>query len=95
MKRVLTVGLHYGGEAIDGVEFENLGLCQVSADAERSAFPLYEYDVILINPASFSHFLFGSETDVSSSPTELHDLKSINNKYDMIWRLMAWIVRMS
>lgn len=83
MKRVLTVGLRYDGEAIDGVEFENLGLCQVSADAERSAFPLYEYDVILINPASFSHFLFGTETDVSGSAHELRDLKSINNEYDI------------
>jgi hypothetical protein len=32
MKRVLTVGVTYTGENIEGVEIENLGLCQAGVD---------------------------------------------------------------
>jgi hypothetical protein len=60
MKRVLTVGITYPGKAIDGVEIENLGLCQPAVDQARAAFPLYEYDTIIINPQSYGHFLFGA-----------------------------------
>ena len=83
MKRILTVGVKYTGKAVKGVEFENLGLCSVQADEDRAAFPLYEYDVIVINPASFSHFLFGAEGEFSSSKSELSDLKRKNNSYDL------------
>ena len=40
MKRVLTVGVTYTGEKIEGVEIERLGLCQAGVDKERAAFPL-------------------------------------------------------
>lgn len=83
MKRVLTVGLKYTGTAIDGVEFENLGLCRPSVDQDRAAFALYEYDVIVINPKSYSHFLFGEESEFSESPTELGDLKRKKDVYDL------------
>ena len=59
MKRVLTVGLTYTGDKIEGVEIENLGLCQPDVNRERAAYPLYEYDTIIINPESYTHFLFG------------------------------------
>lgn len=83
MKRILTVGLTYTGAPIDGVEIENLGLCQVSVEPDRAAFPLYEYDVIIINPQSFSHFLFGRAGPHSESPHELGLLKRENDRYDI------------
>jgi hypothetical protein len=82
MKRVLTVGLRYSGEPIDGVEFDNLGLCSADTEHDKAAFPLYEYDVIVIHPASFSHFLFGEKGEFSDSATELGDLKRSNSAYD-------------
>jgi len=54
MKRILTVGLRYRGDPIDGVEFDNLGLCSAATANDKAAYPLYEYDVIVIHPASFS-----------------------------------------
>ena len=83
MKHVLTVGLEYTGKEIDGVKIENLGLCKAKYDDERSAFSLSEYDVIIIYPKSFSHFIFGHETEYSESKNELYDLKSENNNYDL------------
>lgn len=83
MKRVLTVGLTYTGAPIEGVEIENLGLCQAGVEPDRAAFPLYEYDVIIINPQSFSHFLFGRAGPHSESPYELGLLKRENDRYDI------------
>lgn len=83
MKRVLTVGVTYTGEKIEGVEIENLGLCQAGVDKERAAFPLYEYDTIIINPQSYSHFLFGAEGEFSNEPNELGKLKRQNDSYDI------------
>lgn len=83
MKRVLTVGLEYKGKAIKGVTFENHGLCSVKADKDRAAFPLYEYDVIVINPESFSHFILGAKGEFSGTPNELGELKRKNNEYDL------------
>lgn len=83
MKRVLTVGLRYSGEPIDGVEFDNLGLCSAATAHDKAAYPLYEYDVIVIHPASFSHFLFGEKGEFSESETELGDLKRCNGAYDI------------
>lgn len=83
MRRVLTVGLTYTGPLIDGVEFENLGLCQTSVEPHRAAFPLYEYDVIIINPQSFTHFLFGQAGPHSASPNELSALKREKDRYDI------------
>ena len=83
MKKVLTVGLKDTGAPIAGVEFENLGLCRPSICQECASFALYEYDVIIINPMSYSHFLFGVEGEFSSSSTELGDLKRKNDAYDL------------
>lgn len=83
MKRVLTVGLTYTGAPVAGVEFENLGLCRPSVDQDLAAFALYEYDVIIINPRSYSHFLFGVEGEFSNSPNELSDLKKQREAYDL------------
>ncbi len=83
MKRVLTVGVTYTGEKIEGVEIENLGLCQAGVDKERAAFPLYEYDTIIISPQSYSHFLFGAEGEFSNEPNELGKLKRQNDSYDI------------
>lgn len=83
MKKILTIGISFDGNPVQGVTFETLGLCQPAVDKERSAFPLYEYDVIIINPQSFTHFLFGSSGDFSNSPTELSDLKRQNECYDL------------
>jgi hypothetical protein len=83
MRRVLTVGVTYTGENIEGVEIENLGLCQTVVDKEHAAFPLYEYDTIIINPQSYTHFLFGNEGEFSNDPNELWKLKGQNGNYDI------------
>jgi TIR domain len=83
MKRILTVGLAYTGDPIEDVKFENLGLCRPSAARDKAAFPLYEYDVVAINPQSYTHFLFGEAGEFSDSPNELTDLKKKNNAYDL------------
>ena len=83
MKRVLTVGLTYTGDKIDGVEIENLGLCQPDVDRERAAYPLYEYDTIIINPESYTHFLFGKAGEFSNELYELGKLKGQNDRYDL------------
>jgi hypothetical protein len=82
-KQVLTVGLTYTGDSIPGVEIENLGLCQPKVAQDRAAFPLYEYDTIIINPASFTHFLFGQEGKHSDAPHELSNLKREKDAYDI------------
>ncbi|MBP9092721.1 toll/interleukin-1 receptor domain-containing protein [bacterium] len=83
MKHVLTVGLSYTGKPLKDVKIENLGLCSPQVSAKQAAFPLYEYDTIVINPASYSHFFFGSSTDFSSSKDELVSLKHANNLWDI------------
>lgn len=83
MRRVLTVGVTYTGDAIEGVEIENLGLCQPNVDRARAADPLYEYDTIIINPESYSHFLFGAAGEFSKEPNELIRLKRQNDCYDL------------
>lgn len=83
LKRALTVGITYTGEAIEGVEIENLGLCQPRVAQDKAAFPLYEYDVIIINPQSFTHFLFGAAGEFSNEPYELSKLKSKKDLYDI------------
>jgi len=80
---MLTVGVLYTGEGIDGVEIENLGLCQPRVNHERAAFPLYEYDTIIINPQSYTHFLFGVAGEFSNEPYELGMLKRQNDRYDI------------
>lgn len=82
-KHALTVGLTYTGEKLDGVEIDNLGLCRPKIGKERSAFALYEYDTIIINPASYSHFLFGKTTKFSEEQYELSSLKSHNDDWDL------------
>lgn len=83
MLKVLTVGLKYGGEKIADVEIDNLGLCRGAISDEHAAYPLYEYDLIIINPATYSHFLFGGPGDFSGSETELADLKRFKDDYDV------------
>jgi hypothetical protein len=83
MKRVLTVGLTYTGAPIKGVEIENLGLCHPGVEPDRAAFLLYEYDTIIINPQSFTHFLFGQAGQHSASPNELGALKREKDRYDL------------
>lgn len=82
-KNVLLVGCKYTGPTIPDTTIDVLGLVRPSIDKERSAFALYEYDLIIINPESYSHFIFGSETNHSKSVNELWDLKSENNEYDL------------
>ncbi|MHB8988634.1 MAG: toll/interleukin-1 receptor domain-containing protein [Desulfobulbia bacterium] len=82
-KKVLLVGLKYDGPEIHDAEIEVLGLCRAKVNDSKSAFALYEYDVIIINPESYSHFLFGDATEHSSSEKELWELKTSNNDYDL------------
>lgn len=82
-KNVLLVGCSYAGPPIADTQIEVLGLCRPSIDRSRSAYALYEYDVIIINPQSYSHFMFGSATAHSMSEKELWDLKAENNDFDL------------
>jgi hypothetical protein len=82
-KTVLLVGLDYSGPNIKNVEIETLGLCRSEVDDDRSAYALYEYDLIIINPQSYSHFIFGSAGQFSDSGNELSSLKRENNSYDL------------
>lgn len=82
-KNILLVGLDYTGTEIPDVNIETLGLCQPSVSREKAAFALYEYDAIVINPASYTHFIFGKAGEFSNSPNELWDLKGQNNSYDL------------
>lgn len=82
-KNVLLVGCSYAGTPVDDTQIDVLGLCRSSIDNCRAASALYEYDVIIINPQSYSHFMFGSETPHSVSNQELWDLKAENNNLDL------------
>lgn len=82
-KNILLVGLEYTGTAIPDVKIETLGLCRATTCREKAAFALYEYDAIVINPASYSHFIFGTAGEFSDSENELWDLKRVNNDYDL------------
>lgn len=82
-KKVLLVGLDYSGPNISNVDIETLGLCRPEVDEDRAAFALYEYDLIIINPQSYSHFIFGAAGEHSESDAELSLLKRENNSYDL------------
>lgn len=82
--RILAVGLEQGADyTIPSVDIETLGLCRAEVDSHRAAFPLYEYDAIIINPQSFSHFLFGGPTAHSDVGAELYSLKRERDAYDI------------
>lgn len=82
-KNVLLVGCKYTGPSIPDTRIDILGLCRPSIDKDRSAYALYEYDIVIINPESYSHFMFGSATSHSASDSELWDLKAENNDFDL------------
>jgi hypothetical protein len=89
-QRVLLVGLNYSGPIGRGVTFETKGLCRPQIAPEQAAAPLYDYDVIVINPASYSHFIFGREGAHSSSEKELWNLKKENNQHDLDTAVDQW-----
>src|SRR5882672_10740147 len=82
-QKILLVGLDYSGPVPRGASIETKGLCRPQVAPERSAAALYDYDVIIINPASYSHFIFGQRGRHSDSPKELWELKRENDYYDL------------
>ena len=82
-KNVLLVGCKYTGEEIPDTKFSVLGLCRPEIRDDKAAYALYEYDIVIINPESYSHFLFGEESEHSQSGRELWELKAENNNYDL------------
>ena len=80
---ILLVGLSYTGPEIPDTRIDVLGLCRPIVCEAKAALALYEYDVIIINPESYSHFLFGEETKHSGSDRELWELKAESNDYDL------------
>jgi len=82
-KKILLVGIEYTGPNIGDVEIEQLGLCRPEICEEKAAYSLYEYDVIIINPESYSHFIFGEKGEFSDLPEELSKLKAQNDNYDL------------
>jgi hypothetical protein len=88
-KRVLLVGLEYSGPHLR-VSITTKGLCRPKIAPKDAAAPLYEYDVIIINPVSYSHFIFGRAGQHSDSEKELWDLKKENNDYDLDAAFDRW-----
>lgn len=82
-KRVLAVGLEYTGQPIDGVEIETLGLCRSTIAPASAAFSLYDYDTIIINPQTYSQFMFGKAEPEAAETYELTALKKRNESYDL------------
>lgn len=83
MQRILLVGLEYHGEKIEGTVIETRGLCRRDTFQLHAAAPLYDYDVIVIYPRSYSHFTLGKPGEFSESPNELFDLKKKDNGLDL------------
>lgn len=79
-KRVLLVGLEYKGPVIKDVVIETRGLANHEYGQLYAAAALYDYDVIIIYPKSYSHFVFGHKTPYSDSQNELYDLKKAQNQ---------------
>lgn len=50
-KNVLLIGCKYTGAPIPDTVIDVLGLVRPSIDKDRAAYALYEYDLIIINPA--------------------------------------------
>jgi len=82
-KRILLAGLTYRGPSIPNVEIESRGLGRPEIIDSKAAAALYDYDVIIINPKTYSHFIFGEEGEFSNSINELWELKSKNNDLDL------------
>lgn len=82
MKKILLVGLEYNGQDIEEVTVETKGLGRSEICGDKVASALYEYDIIIINPQSYSHFLFGRHTEHSEKSKELSALKKENDSYD-------------
>jgi len=89
-QRVLLVGLDYSGPIRRGVTIETKGLCRPQIAPELAAASLYDYDVIIINPASYSHFIFGRRGPHSDSEKELWNLKHENNDHDLDSAFDRW-----
>jgi len=83
MKKVLLVGFEYSGPPIPQVEIETRGLCRPEIEPRLAADALYDYDVIIIYPETYSHFIFGKEGKYSHSEHELGELKRANNDHDL------------
>lgn len=79
----LLVGCDFQEVKLDGCAIDFLGLCRPSILEAKAARPLYDYDIVVINPASYSHFLFGSKGKHSDSVDELWDLKRVDNNLDL------------
>lgn len=84
------MGLEYSGPLLRGVSISTKGLCRAEIAPEKAADALYEYDVIIINPASYSHFIFGRKGIHSDSQQELWDLKRENNRHDLDSAFDRW-----
>jgi len=82
-QRVLLVGLDYSGPTLRNTIIETKGLCRPDIAPDQAATPLYNYDAIIIYPASYSHFLFGRRGRYSDSEKELWELKRDNNEHDL------------
>lgn len=89
-QRVLLVGLDYSGPVPQGATIETKGLCRPQIAPEQAAAPLYDYDVIVINPASYSHFIFGRRGPHSDSEQELGHLKRENDRHDLDAVFARW-----
>lgn len=81
--KLLLVGLKHYGRPIKNVLIETRGLCRPEVCKSKAAAPLYEYNVIIIYPKSYSHFIFGHKTRFSTSAQELWDLKKYKKSYDL------------
>lgn len=79
----MLVGLEYAGSDFDNAIIETRGLCRPEICQLHAAAPLYNYDVIIIYPGSYSHFIFGKATPHSAFEDELQRLKMEDKNYDI------------
>lgn len=89
-RTVLLVGLELPVQRRHVVNVETRGLCRPEIEPLKSASPLYDYDLVIINPQSYSHFIFGRAGNHSHSDKELWDLKRENNNYDLDSAFDRW-----
>lgn len=83
IKKVLLVGLTYEGPAIPNTTIETRGLGRTEIIKAQAANTLYDYDLIIIYPKDYSRFIFGKAGKYSNSESELWDLKSESNQFDI------------
>ncbi len=82
-QRVLLVGLNVVDWTHPDASVDVRGLGAAKVIGTAAAEPLYNYDLIVVDPRSFSHFIFGLPGAHSEREDELRALKNQNPSWDL------------